>query len=217
MTDIFFIIFQLTALLLSVIVHEVAHGLMALHLGDDTAKRAGRLTLNPIKHIDPLGTLILPMVLYIMHSPVLFGWAKPVPYNPNALYKDFRYGPLKVALAGPLSNIILAAIFALIIRIGSYFLSPIMIALLGSVVAINCVLAIFNILPIPPLDGSKILTTLLPSEYARKIEALGLKGFIFVLIVLYFCSNFIFDVAMWLFYLLVGSNGFSIFIRFFSK
>lgn len=216
MTNIFFTIFQLTALLFSVIIHEVAHGLMALRLGDETAKTAGRLTLNPLRHIDPLGTIVVPLLLYVTHSPVLFGWAKPVPFNPNALYKDFRYGPLKVALAGPLSNLALAGIFALIIRVGGGFLSPVVVALFGFVVFLNCVLAVFNALPIPPLDGSKILTVLLPPQYARRFETFGLGGLLFVFIFLWLFSDIIWTVAAWLFYMLVGADATGVFQQVFG-
>src|SRR3989344_7856754 len=109
---------------MSVVIHEVSHGVAAYLQGDKTAKDAGRLTLNPISHLDPFGSVILPILLVLTHSPVVLGWAKPVPYNPNALHKDFRYGPLKVALAGPLSNLALAFVFGLIIRFGFNFLSP---------------------------------------------------------------------------------------------
>ncbi|MEK7076964.1 MAG: site-2 protease family protein, partial [Patescibacteria group bacterium] len=98
-------IFQLLVLVFSVMIHEISHGYMAERLGDPTARLAGRLTLNPLKHLDPFGSVLLPFLLYYFGSPVLLGWAKPVPYNPYNLHKDYQHGPLKVALAGPLSNI----------------------------------------------------------------------------------------------------------------
>src|SRR3989344_7002554 len=155
--DITLLIFQLAVLLGSVIIHEVAHGAMALRLGDDTAKLAGRLTLNPIKHLDVVGSFLFPLFLYFAKFPFILGWAKPVPYNPTRLYRDLRYGPLKVALAGPASNILVALIVGTILRLGSGFFSQEVVNLIGFIVFLNILLAIFNLIPIPPLDGSKII------------------------------------------------------------
>ena len=117
-------IFSLVILLFSVIIHELAHGYIAYSLGDPTAKYAGRLTLNPIKHLDPFGSVILPLILFISGSPILFGWAKPVPVNPYN-FKDQKWGSLKVAIAGPITNIALAVFFGLLIRFipSSFFIS----------------------------------------------------------------------------------------------
>lgn len=198
------LIFQIAVLLLSVIVHEVAHGLMALHLGDTTAKDAGRLTLNPIRHIDPIGSILVPIITY-MTGGFLFGWAKPVPYNPRALYKDYIYGPLKVALVGPLSNFGLALIFGTIIRFAGGFFSPLMVELLFSIVLLNCVLFIFNLIPIPPLDGSKILSLILPRQFFAQIEQFGMIGFIILIFFMSALSNFVFGIAFSLAKLLVGA------------
>lgn len=197
-------IFQIVVLLFSVMLHEISHGLMALRLGDQTAKDAGRLTLNPVSHLDPFGSIILPLVLVMTNSPVVLGWAKPVPYNPNALYKDFRYGPLKVALVGPLSNLALALVFGFIIRLGMGILSPITLQLLGIIVLMNCFLAVFNLVPIPPLDGSKILSAILPRPYAEMIENIGLGGVFVIMIFLYFFGSIIIVPAQALFYLFTG-------------
>jgi len=198
------LIFQIAVLFLSVIVHEVSHGLMALHLGDETAKNAGRLTLNPLKHIDPIGSILVPILTY-MSGGFLFGWALPVPYNPRALYKDYVYGPLKVALAGPLSNFGLALIFGTIIRFGGGYFNPLTIQLLYSIVLLNCVLFIFNLIPIPPLDGSQILKLILPRESFFQIERLGMMGLVILIIFMSVLSNFVFGIAVWLARFLVGA------------
>lgn len=202
--SILLIVFQIVVLLFSVMLHEISHGLMALRLGDQTAKDAGRLTLNPISHLDPVGSVILPVLLVLTNSPVVLGWAKPVPYNPNALYKDFRYGPLKVALAGPLSNLALALVFGLIIRLGIDTLSPALLGLLAVIVLMNCFLAVFNLVPIPPLDGSKILSAVLPRHYAQMIENIGLGGVLVVAIFIYFFGGIITIPAEALFRLFTG-------------
>jgi Zn-dependent protease len=178
-------IFQIATLLFSVVIHEVAHGLTALKLGDETAKNAGRLTLNPIPHIDPIGSVVLPFVLILTGSPFLIGWAKPVPYNPFNLHKDYRYGPLKVALAGPGANIAIALIMGLIIRSFGFMLGPITVSLLGGIVFINVWLAVFNLVPIPPLDGSKILTLFLPAKYSYLLQGIGAGGIVFVFLLLF--------------------------------
>lgn len=159
----FDIIFFIVVLILSVIIHEVSHGYIANILGDPTAKLQGRLTLNPIRHIDLFGSIILPLLLIIMNAGFLFGWAKPVPYNPYNL-RAGKWGPAIVAGAGPASNLLIAIIFALFISVGSSFglVSAATIPFLEVIVSINVVLGIFNLIPIPPLDGSKVLFALLP-------------------------------------------------------
>lgn len=201
------VIFQLVVLLFSVMIHEISHGVMALSLGDDTAKRAGRLTLNPLKHIDPIGSILLPVMMLIItqgQGPVL-GWAKPVPYNPNNLYKDYKHGPLKVALAGPLSNIGLAVIFAVLVRVLGFVLPPITVALLGIVVFINIYLAVFNLLPIPPLDGSNLLALISPG-FSRAMRQMGFYGLILVLVVVFFFAQYIVLASLFVFQILVGHS-----------
>lgn len=164
------IIFLVAILVMSVVIHEVAHGVMANYLGDPTAKLEGRLTLNPVSHIDPMGSVILPAILALSSSPFLFGWAKPVPYNPYNLQKGGRWAEALVAGAGPAANVLLALIFGLLIRVGAIPLEAVSLAV--SIVFINILLAVFNLIPIPPLDGSKILSTILPPSLRVRYEHL---------------------------------------------
>ena len=164
-------IFSLIILLFSVIIHELAHGYVAYSLGDPTAKYEGRLTLNPLKHLDPFGSIILPLLLFIAGSPFLFGWAKPVPINPYN-FTDKKYGEIKVSIAGPASNLLVAIFFGLILRFipsGIILSNPGIQIAFGYIVAINIWLAVFNLIPIPPLDGSWILFSFLPAgaEYVK--------------------------------------------------
>lgn len=192
-------IFIIGILIFSIVIHEVAHGSMANSLGDPTAKYAGRLTLNPLKHLDFIGSLIVPFFLVVMRSPFIFGWAKPVPINPYN-FTDQKYGQLKVALAGPLSNLSLALFFGIVSRflpleegvrglIGNNFPSIVMadtgfwgqvFYIFLFIIFINTLLAIFNLIPIPPLDGSYVLFTFFPT-LERKIrlfqEKTGFLGF----------------------------------------
>ncbi len=185
--DIVITIFSLLVLLFSVIIHELAHGSVAYSLGDPTAKYEGRLTLNPIKHLDPFGSVILPLLLFISGSSFLVGWAKPVPINPYN-FKDQKWGSLKVALAGPVSNFAIALVFGLIIRLipYSFFVNvPGMMIIFSFVVQINIMLALFNLIPIPPLDGHWILFALLPDSLHSVKTFLQQYG-IFILIFLIF-------------------------------
>lgn len=212
--DIPFLIFQFLVMIFSVIIHEVSHGRMAEKLGDDTAKIAGRLTLNPIKHIDPFGSILLPLILFFTHSPVMIGWAKPVPYNPYALKKDLRYGPLKVALAGPFSNILVLLVVGILARVGFGSFSPNMIALLGYIAFLNISLAVFNLIPIPPLDGSRILPLIFP-KLAQKLENIGMLGIFLVIIFVYFFSGIIVTISAYIFALVAGPQVFLTTLNFF--
>ena len=169
-------------LLFSVIVHEVAHGYVALLNGDATAKMLGRITLNPAPHIDPIGTIILPLLLLITHAGILFGWAKPVPVNPLN-YRNYRWGEFAVSAAGPVSNLALAALFAILLRLGISNPGLVQMAYFG--VSIIIFLALFNLIPIPPLDGSQILALVLPRELARLYAYLQPVGFVLILILFY--------------------------------
>ncbi|MBI3588877.1 MAG: site-2 protease family protein [Candidatus Liptonbacteria bacterium] len=201
--NILFLIFQLCVLIFSVMIHEISHGFVAEKLGDPTARLAGRLTLNPLRHIDLFGSIILPLVLFLGHSPVVLGWAKPVPYNPFNLRKDFKYGPLKVALAGPISNILILLILGGGARIAFSYLSPALVSLFAFVAFLNVSLAVFNLLPIPPLDGSKILPLLFP-KIAFNIERFGFYGIFFVFIFLMFFSKVIAVITTYIFVLVSG-------------
>lgn len=169
-------------LLFSVIVHEVAHGYIALLNGDPTAKMLGRITLNPAPHIDPVGTIILPLLLLMTHAGIIFGWAKPVPVNPLN-YRNYRWGEFAVSAAGPVSNLVLAALFSALVKIG--FNNPGLMQMAYFGVSINIFLALFNLIPIPPLDGSHILALFLPRELARLYAYLQPVGFILILILFY--------------------------------
>lgn len=180
-------LFSIIILILSVIIHEISHGYAALSQGDETAKYAGRLTLNPIPHIDLVGSIILPIVMAITTSgAMVFGWAKPVPFNPYNL-KSKRWGELIVAAAGPLSNFLIALIFGTLIRFGEVLqLSQAVIELSFVIVIVNIVLAVFNLVPIPPLDGSKILFALLPPIKAQRVRAVLERYSLLLILVLLF-------------------------------
>lgn len=181
-----FLALSIVILLFSVIVHEVMHGVVAKRFGDHTAQRAGRLTLNPIPHIDLFGTILLPALLIMTGSPILFGWAKPVPVNPLN-FTNLRKGELFVSAAGILANfglaVLAAAIYHLLNALPQTF--P---ALLGSLlrftVLINLVLGVFNLFPIPPLDGSKVLLSQLPYHLAKEYQKLERYGILILLILL---------------------------------
>ncbi|MDO9513761.1 MAG: site-2 protease family protein [Elusimicrobiota bacterium] len=188
----------LPILFFSVIVHEVAHGYAALRLGDETALYSGRLTLNPIPHIDPVGTIILPLFLVISHSPFLIGWAKPVPVNPYNFVNP-RQDFAKVGAAGPLANIALALISAMLLTVinlaGLMTSFELIAGLLQYSVFINILLAVFNLIPIPPLDGSRILAAILPYDKAYKYERMMRFGPFLTLIVLWMFWPVIFTIV----------------------
>lgn len=201
-------IFSLIILLFSVIIHEVSHGAMANYLGDPTAKYSGRLTLNPLKHLDPIGSVILPIFLVLMATisggGIIFGWAKPVPINPFN-FRDQKYGQAKSALAGPAVNLGIALIFGLAIRFfPSFFASLNLLPLLSYIVYINVLLAVFNLLPIPPLDGSHILFTFLPRSFESLKLFLSQYGLFLLLSIIFFFSKWLMLVVSLIFSLIVG-------------
>lgn len=184
--------FILVILIFSAIFHEVAHGFVAEKLGDPTARLAGRLTLNPKKHIDPFMSIFLPLLLIISGSPVIFGAAKPVPVDPFNL-KEGRKDIALVSLAGPLTNVFIAVIASFLIKIfilssGGFLQSgsviPFIYWILAKIVQLNLLLAIFNLIPIPPLDGSKVFALILPEKEARTYLALGSIGIFIIFFLL---------------------------------
>jgi len=207
------LVFGIVVLVFSVVLHEAAHGYMANWLGDPTARLQGRLTLNPIRHIDPLGSIILPGLLLVTHAPILIGYAKPVPYNPYNLRG--KYGEGLVAFAGPGTNMLIALIFGLMMRAAAPQLGPDMLAAFGTIVFVNIMLALFNLIPVPPLDGSKVLETLLSmvsrrledgyAHFRRNFERLGmLSGTLLILLVFYFLSPYFMALLQRVFGLLTG-------------
>lgn len=196
---------QILAVLFSIVLHEVSHGFMALHLGDRTAKDLGRLTLNPIKHLDLFGSVILPLFTFFAGG-FIFGYAKPVPYNPYNL-RDKKYGPAKVAAAGPLTNICIAVLFGLILRFlpsTGWPISPQSAELLQFIVFMNLVLAVFNLVPVPPLDGHWFVLTFVPDRYYHFKQAYARSGWLIFILFLIFGFTLILPIVFWLFRLIVG-------------
>jgi Zn-dependent protease len=181
-------LFLYLVIILSATFHEYAHGFIAYKLGDSTAKDAGRLTLNPLAHIDLMGTVIIPLFL-LFYGGIFIGWAKPVPYNPLNL-RDQKYGSLKVGIAGPTANFLIALILGIFLKIASagalgYVFSPAFLTALSIIVYINIFLGLFNLIPLPPLDGSKVFMDLFPK--ARPVlERIGFVGIFLALILAFF-------------------------------
>ncbi len=183
-SDVESMIFTIVVLILSIIVHEVAHGYAAFALGDPTAKLQGRLTLNPLPHIDPIGSVLIPALLVLTNAGMLFGWAKPVPYNPYNL-RNQRWGEAIVGAAGVLTNIVLALIFIFIARVAFASGQEVFASLAVTVAFVNLFLGMFNLIPIPPLDGYTVLRGLLPARLSlqlRKFEESMMRGGIITLV-----------------------------------
>ena len=209
------LIFALVVIGFSIIIHEISHGFMAEILGDPTARRAGRLTLNPLKHIDPIGSIVVPIFTYILGG-FAFGWAKPVPFNPYNL-KNRRVGELLIALAGPASNLLIALVFSVIIRFGIGFLtgnasadtaagSLIFLQLCVYIVVVNISLAVFNLVPVPPLDGSKIFFAAFPEtpKWLRIRAEIERYSVVLVVILVFFLWSFLTPVIPWLLRIFTG-------------
>ena len=190
----------LPVLIFSIVVHEVAHAWQARREGDQTAEKLGRITLNPVPHVDPIGSLVVPLLLYFGNTGFLFGWAKPVPVDPRN-YRDYRWGDVRVSLAGIVSNLALATLFTMMAALlaASGLSSAAVGQLLGSAafygIQINLLLAIFNLIPIPPLDGSHVVFHMLPPRLAIRYQAMGRYG-ILVLMAMLFLVPEVFGVLM---------------------
>lgn len=198
-------IFQIAILIMSVVIHEVAHGVVADALGDPTAKLAGRLTLNPLKHLDPFGSVIVPALSYFLGG-FIFGWAKPVPYNPYNL-RPGRWSEALVALAGPASNLFLAVFFGILLRFGIHAgWSEGFAHITALVVFVNLLLMVFNLVPIPPLDGSKLLFAFFPNQTFKLRGFFERYGLILVLFFIFFVWQFVSPVVYFLFHLITGAS-----------
>lgn len=194
----------IAVLIISVVVHEVAHGYAAYYLGDPTAKLQGRLTMNPIPHIDPVGSILVPAALALLPGSIVFGWAKPVPYNPHNIAN--RYGDAIVAAAGPASNFILAGIAGVILQLTAVTAGTALGTVLVGIILINVVLGVFNLVPIPPLDGSKILFNFLPARFNYVRDALEQYGFMILLFFIFFAIELIQPVIGILFQFFAGTG-----------
>ena len=197
-------------ILFAVTLHEAAHGYVAYKLGDDTAFKAGRITLNPLKHIDPIGTIVVPLILMLSTS-FIFGWAKPVPIDPNKL-KNPKTDTAWVAFAGPFSNFLMAIFWVGVLKIGLMlfqfkFHFGVALVYMGQAgMMINLVLLVLNLIPIPPLDGSRVFASLLPTPWDQKYNQLAPFGFIIVLLLLVagILSKFLYPPVLWLQQLLLA-------------
>ena len=196
-------IILVVVLILSIVVHEVAHAWQARREGDDTADRLGRITLNPLPHLDPVGSFIVPAILYFSGTGFLFGWAKPVPVNP-ANYRDYVAGDIRVSMAGIVSNIALAImatlVTAVVVKIrsltGPSFMYEPVLTGLDYAIFINLILAFFNLIPIPPLDGSHVLAHALPEALAQRFRLFGQYGILALMAIMYFIPG-AFSVVLW--------------------
>lgn len=200
--DIQLALFQITVLIFSAVIHEVAHGAMANHLGDPTAKNLGRLTLNPIKHLEVFGSFLFPLLTFFgSGGSFLFGWAKPVPYNPLFL-RDPKRGAAYIAIAGPLANFSVALILGMIVR---FVVLPDTFAMaLQIIIYINILLGVFNLVPIPPLDGSKLLFAVLGERHAAIERFLEQNGMLILIFFIFFGFRLLIPIIRVLFRLFSG-------------
>jgi Zn-dependent protease len=206
-------IFYVVILIMSVVIHEVAHGYTAYLCGDNTAYAQGRLTLNPLKHLDPFGSVILPLLLVLSNTGFVVGWARPVPYNPDNL-RNRRTGTMLVAVAGIIANLILAIVFGLLIRFAFIFgipslgldtsVIPPFYKIATIIVMVNLVLALFNLVPIPPLDGSKVLFELLPVQWRPVLNFLERWGMLILLFFIIFLWGMVVPFVSVMFQFLTG-------------
>jgi len=196
-------IFAIAVLIMSVVIHEVSHGYSAYLLGDSTAKYAGRLTLNPLRHLDFFGSLLVPLLTYMMGG-FIFGWAKPVPYNPYNL-KNQKWGPAIVGAAGPAANFFMALVFGLVLRFGAGSFLPLSsVGIISLIIFINLLLGIFNLIPVPPLDGSKLLFAVIPYQWRNIQHSLERYGFFVLLFIIFFLWRFLIPIIFAAFRLITG-------------
>lgn len=198
-------LFYIIILILSVVIHEVAHGYVAYRYGDMTAEMAGRLTMNPIKHIDMFGSVLIPGLLLISGAGFVIGWAKPVPYNPDN-FTNRKYGTIAVGFAGILANFAIAIIFGVLMRVlsGIGALSPDAVFIISTIVITNIVLGFFNLMPIPPLDGSRILAGIGGYKAERLVQNLERYGLVLALIFIFFVWPLLTPVIFHLFRFITG-------------
>lgn len=207
-------VFQIAILIFSVVIHEVSHGFAALALGDRTAEQAGRLSLNPVKHLDPFGSVLVPTISFLLGG-FIFGWARPVPYNPYNL-RNQKWGPALVGAAGPAANISLALIFGTVLRFLPGVTSGLsdqfvfnFITMASIITFLNILLALFNLVPIPPLDGSKVLFAVLPYGWRGLEIFLEQYGFFVLLLFIFFFSRWLLPLVLFFYRFVTG--GFPIF------
>lgn len=207
----------LPVLLLSIVVHEVAHAWVARREGDFTADRMGRITLNPLPHLDPVGSFLVPLALFLLPGGVVFGWARPVPVNP-ANYRDPVWGDIRVSLAGVVSNVLLALLFTLLLavlfRVGDPATTSASLDAVGRMlrfgILLNLVLAVFNLVPVPPLDGSHVVAHLLPPGLRERYRELGRYGILLIMAVIFVVPDafqLVFRPVLFLYGVAVGLAG----------
>jgi Zn-dependent protease len=204
------VIILVAVLIFSIVVHEVAHAWQARREGDDTAEKLGRITLNPLPHLDLMGSFIVPAILYFSGTSFLFGWAKPVPVNPSN-YRDYPAGDIRVSMAGIVSNIGLAVLATLLTAVvvkvqdlsGPLAVYEPMLVALDYAIFINLILAFFNLIPIPPLDGSHVLAHMLPQDMAMRYRHFGQYGILALMAIMYFVPG-AFSVVLWPVFFLRG-------------